>query len=293
MLLRYEYRHMNQNVITADCQALVPVGNLAAYINWAQNIPVLSREEEASLIEKFFKQGDMSAAKKLILSHLRFVVFVSRGFLGYGLAHEDLIQEGNIGLMKALQRFDPSAGVRLVSFAVYWIKSEIQEFILKNWRIVKIATTKAARALFFKKQQMKRHMTDDEVGYLSETLNVSKKDVIDMQMKCSVANDVSFDGYDCDDEGYSPNAPALYLSNPANNPESMYIKQVSSADDNSRLLEALATLDERSAEIIQKRWLSDDNKATLHDLADAYNISAQRVNQLEKAAFEQAMMASQ
>ncbi len=274
---------MVHSIATTDCQALVPVGNLAAYINWAQSIPVLSREEEDALVHDFFHKGDVSAAKKLVLSHLRFVVFVSRGFLGYGLPHEDLIQEGNVGLMKALQRFDPNAGVRLVSFAVYWIKSEIQEFVLKNWRIVKIATTKAARTLFFKKQHMKKHMTPDEVAYVSRELNVSEKDVIDMQMKCSTAHDVPYDTHDSDHE--ATKAPAVYLASQDNNPESSYLKHVTAQNDNARLAHALDQLDERSADIIRRRWLSEDNKVTLHDLASEYKISAQRVNQLEKTAF--------
>ena len=273
---------MQKDLFSANCQALAPVGSLAAYTSWAQSIPVLSKEEEDVLVDEFFNQGDVSAAKKLILSHLRFVVFVSRGFLGYGLPQEDLIQEGNVGLMKALQRFDPNAGVRLVSFAVYWIKSEIQEFILKNWRIVKIATTKAARTLFFKKQKMKHNMSADEISYISQELNVSKKDVMDMQVKLSVTNDISFDP--CGSEEHS-NAPALYLSQTASNPESAYIHQMSQQSNNTRLQEALSQLDPRSADIIEKRWLSEDKKATLHDLAHAHGISIQRVNQIEKSAF--------
>ena len=268
---------------TTNCHALVPVGNLAAYINWAQSIPVLTREEEDVLVHDFFSKGDMSAAKKLILSHLRFVVFVSRGFLGYGLPHEDLIQEGNVGLMKALQRFDPKAGVRLVSFAVYWIKSEIQEFVLKNWRIVKIATTKAARTLFFKKQHMKKHMTPDEIAYVSKELNVTEKDVVDMQMKCSAAYDVPYDTQDNDQEGTQ--APAVYLASKDSNPETSYLQHMTAQNDSERLSLALDQLDKRSADIIRRRWLADENKATLHDLAAEYKISAQRVNQLEKAAF--------
>ena len=267
-----------------DCQALAPVGNLAAYIDWTQRIPVLSKEEEEVLLDQLFNQGDVSAAKKLILSHLRFVVFVSRGFLGYGLSHEDLIQEGNVGLMKAIKRFDPTMGVRLVSFAVHWIKSEIQEFVLKNWRIVKIATTKAARKLFFKKHQMKSKMTRDEIVHLSETLNVSTKDVEDMMAKLSVANDVSYDPMDANEA--SASAPAQYLATPGVSClETAYIDQTAEMANRVRLQQAMKQLDERAADIIQKRWLSDDeSKHTLHDLASEYSISAERVRQLEKAA---------
>ena len=268
-------------------QTLAPVGNLAAYIDWTQRIPILSKDEEILLLEQLHGQGDVTAAKQLIMSHLRFVVYVSRGYLGYGLSHEDLIQEGNIGLMKALKRFDPKVGVRLVSVAVHWIKSEIQEFILKNWRIVKIATTKAARKLFFKKHRMKSQMTQDEIAYLSESLDVSKKDVEDMLAKLSAANDVSYDPLDHSEA--TPASPSTYLASPESAcPESAYIAQTSQAHNHSQLRSALQKLDSRSMDIIQKRWLAEhEQKQTLHDLAKTHGVSAERIRQLEQVAMRQ------
>ncbi len=263
---------------------LAPVGNLTAYIDWTQRIPILTKEEEISLLERLHAEGDMTAAKQLVMSHLRFVVYVSRGYLGYGLSHEDLIQEGNIGLMKALKRFDPTVGVRLVSFAVHWIKSEIQEFVLKNWRIVKVATTKAARKLFFKKHQMKNNMTQEEIGYLSESLSVSKKDVEDMIAKISASGDVCFDPLDHSEA--SPASPSTYLASPSElSPENAYIQNASQKHDQHQLQIALQQLDARSLDIIQNRWLADDEqKQTLHDLAHTHGVSAERIRQLEQSA---------
>ena len=263
---------------------LAPVGNLTAYIDWTQRIPILTKEEEISLLERLHAEGDMTAAKQLVMSHLRFVVYVSRGYLGYGLSHEDLIQEGNIGLMKALKRFDPTVGVRLVSFAVHWIKSEIQEFVLKNWRIVKVATTKAARKLFFKKHQMKNNMTQEEISYLSESLSVSKKDVEDMIAKISASGDVCFDPLDHSEA--SPASPSTYLASPSElSPENAYIQNASQKHDQHQLQIALQQLDARSLDIIQNRWLADDEqKQTLHDLAHTHGVSAERIRQLEQSA---------
>ena len=263
---------------------LAPVGNLTAYIDWTQRIPILTKEEEISLLERLHAEGDMTAAKQLVMSHLRFVVYVSRGYLGYGLSHEDLIQEGNIGLMKALKRFDPAVGVRLVSFAVHWIKSEIQEFVLKNWRIVKVATTKAARKLFFKKHQMKNNMTQEEISYLSESLSVSKKDVEDMIAKISASGDVCFDPLDHSEA--TPASPSTYLASPSElSPENAYIQNASQKHDQHQLQIALQQLDARSLDIIQKRWLADDEqKQTLHDLAHTHGVSAERIRQLEQSA---------
>lgn len=263
---------------------LAPVGNLTAYIDWTQRIPILTKEEEISLLERLHAEGDMTAAKQLVMSHLRFVVYVSRGYLGYGLSHEDLIQEGNIGLMKALKRFDPTVGVRLVSFAVHWIKSEIQEFVLKNWRIVKVATTKAARKLFFKKHQMKNNMTQEEISYLSESLSVSKKDVEDMIAKISASGDVCFDPLDHSEA--TPASPSTYLASPSElSPENAYIQNASQKHDQHQLQIALQQLDARSLDIIQNRWLADDEqKQTLHDLAHTHGVSAERIRQLEQSA---------
>jgi RNA polymerase sigma-32 factor len=263
------------------CQGLVPVGNLAAYINWTQSIPVLSKEEEDLLVEKFTNQGDVQAAKQLALAHLRFVVFVSRGFLRYGLPHEDLIQEGNMGLMKAIQRFDPAAGVRLVSFAVYWIKSEIQEFILRNWSIVKLATTKASRKLFFKKHRIDQSMSDEEISHLSEELQVPREDVKAMQIKLNSVHQVV---YDTTDQSETPSTAAHYAADSRYSPEDIYMHQSTLQQDTNQLSTALSSLDERSADIIKQRWLTEENKLTLQDLADRYGISTQRVSQLEKAA---------
>lgn len=261
---------LNMPHAISSAQSLAPVGSLAAYISWTQSIPVLTREEEADLIDAFFNKGQRDAAKKLILAHLRFVVYVSRGFLGYGLSHEDLIQEGNVGLMKALKRFNPTAGVRLVSFAIYWIKSEIQEFILKNWRIVKLATTKAARTLFFKKQRLKRHMSAEEVSAVSKDLNVPEADVLKMQEKIAYAHDVSFDPHEC--------------AQTTNSPEKTYIDETTQAYDNARLKEGLQQLDPRAATIIHSRWLGNSDKETLQTLADRFGVSIQRINQIEKSA---------
>lgn len=263
------------------CHGLVPVGNLAAYINWTQSIPVLSKEEEDKLVERFFTQGDVQAAKQLVLSHLRFVVFVSRGFLRYGLPHEDLIQEGNVGLMKAIQRFDPKAGVRLVSFAVYWIKSEIQEFILKNWSIVKLATTKAARKLFFKKHLFDKSMTEEYISHLSAELQVPQEDVKAMHVKLAAAHQLVYDTTDSQETSLTP---SHYASDSRYSPEATYINQTSQQRDTQQLHSALAMLDERSADIIRQRWLADEDKLTLQDLADRYGISTQRVSQIEKSA---------
>lgn len=260
------------NAITST-QTLVPVGNLAAYINWTQSIPVLSKEEETELFRAFIEKGERDAAKKLILSHLRFVVYVSRGFLGYGLSHEDLIQEGNIGLMKALKRFNPAAGVRLVSFAVYWIKSEIQEFILKNWRIVKIATTKVARTLFFKKQRLKRHMTAEEISLVAKDLNVTEDAVRSMQEKIVNTHEVSVDPLD-----------HISASQAVSSPETAYIAEATQKQNTERLKKGLQLLDARAASIIKSRWLATSNKETLQMLAKRYGVSVQRISQIEKTA---------
>ena len=266
------------------------VGSLASYINWTHQIPMLGVEEEQELATQLRKHNDLEAARKLVMSHLRFVVKIARGYVGYGLQQADLIQEGNIGLMKAVKRFDPTVGVRLVSFAVHWIRAEIHEFILRNWRIVKIATTKAQRKLFFnlRKQAKKRGwFSNEEVTAVAEQLNVTHKDV--RQMEARLNNyDEAFDGEDDSDGSSSAlswQAPAYYLEDKSQNPATQWEKSDWSEDQENRLYSALKTLDARSQDILYQRWLATE-KATLHDLAKKYKISAERIRQLEKNAMD-------
>ncbi len=266
---------------------IAKLGSLEAYISWTHSIPVLSQEQERELTDKIHHQNDLDAARQLILSHLRFVVYVSRSYLGYGLSHADIIQEGNIGLMKAIKRFDPGVGVRLVSFAIYWIKSEIQEYILKNWRIVKVATTNAQRKLFFRLRSYMRDsgaFTKDEVSFIADTLNVTEQDVRTMESRLS-SQETSFDGYDDPDTDFTGSAPAHYLTGaPEYDPEFKVIQGATVTQENRALRCALESLDPRAQDIINQRWLTDGKKATLHELAATYNISAERVRQLESQA---------
>ena len=265
----------------------LPVGSLDAYIQRAYAINLLTEQEEQELAIRFYEQGDLEAARQLVVAHLRFVVRVASGYLGYGLPLSDLIQEGNIGLMKAVKRFNPNVGVRLVSFAIHWIKAEIHEFIIRNWRIVKIATTKAQRKLFFNLRNAKKEIgtsfTADEVNTLAQELNVSHKDVLEMEARM-YPHDMAFDAHDDDDED-SIVAPAHYLEDMRFAPS----QQVENSDeeDNSRqtLYAALDNLDERSRDIVAARWLVD-KKATLEELAERYQISAERVRQIEKVAMQ-------
>lgn len=265
-------------------------GSLGSYIHWVNQVPLLSQEEETDLAIKLQKNNDLEAARQLVMSHLRFVVRIARGYNGYGLAQADLIQEGNIGLMKAVKRFDPKVGVRLVSFAIHWIRAEIHEFVLRNWRIVKIAATKAQRKLFFNIRKMSKQrswFSNDEVTMVAEELNVKPKDVRQMEQRLS-QYDESFDGYVNDndpDADQNWSAPANYLEDHSQSPESQLVQQDWSDDRQQKLQAALLKLDERNRDIIQQRWLSSD-KQTLHDLADKYDISAERVRQLEKAAMK-------
>jgi len=266
-------------------QLALPVGSLEAYVLSVNEIPMLSAEEERALAERYQRDNDLDAARQLVMSHLRFVVRVARGYNGYGLALSDLIQEGNIGLMKAVKRFDPSVGVRLVSFAVHWIRAEIHEFILRNWRIVKIATTKAQRKLFFNLRSAKKRlgwMNMDEVDAVAKDLGVSSKDVLEMEQRLS-SNDVSFDGAVNDDEDENIYAPAAYLEDLRATPEEQL--EVEQLDDQHQeaLQNAIASLDDRSRDIIAKRWLTED-KATLHELAAEYHVSAERIRQIENNA---------
>ncbi len=262
----------------------LPVGSLGSYIHWVNQIPMLSVEEEQELAHNLIKNNDLNSAKKLVISHLRLVVRVARGYDGYGLQQADLIQEGNIGLMKAVKRFDPKMGVRLVSFAVHWIRAEIHEFVLRNWRIVKIATTKAQRKLFFNLRRLSKNrswLSNTEVEAVAAELNVNPKDV--RQMEERLGNfDESFEGIDGDEET-NYRAPEHYLEDFHYSPARLLEKHNWEDQRQDSLSQALEQLDTRSRDILQQRWLNE-KKATLHDLAAQYNISAERVRQLEKSA---------
>lgn len=265
---------------------LVPQGSIEGYIRAANEYPMLTAEEEKELAERLYYHEDLDAAKKLILSHLRFVIHVARGYSGYGLPQADLIQEGNIGLMKAVKRFNPEVGVRLVSFAVHWIKAEIHEYVLRNWRIVKVATTKAQRKLFFNLRKTKQRLgwfNENEVDMVANELGVSKEDVIEMESRMSGV-DVGFDlpTDDAETETYSP---SLYLEDKSSNFAAELENENFESQATEQLGVALQSLDARSQDIIKARWL-DDNKATLHDLAAKYNVSAERIRQLETNALK-------
>ena len=264
-----------------------PGVNLEAYVQSVQTVPVLSAEEEKALAEKLYFDGDVDAARQLVLSHLRFVVHIAKSYNGYGLPQADLIQEGNVGLMKAVKRFDPTVGVRLVSFAVHWIKAEIHEYVLRNWRIVKIATTKAQRKLFFNLRSQKKRlgwMSNDEINAIAKDLGVDASDVREMEGRLG-AYDASFDApVDADDESANQ-APVYYLEDNSMDPAAMLEEDDWESTHNERLYEALTTLDERSRDILQRRWF-DEDKATLHDLAAKYDVSAERIRQLEKNAMK-------
>ncbi|HBO37965.1 MAG TPA: RNA polymerase sigma factor RpoH [Pasteurellaceae bacterium] len=265
---------------------LVPQGSLEGYIRAANEYPMLSAEEEKELAERLYYQEDLDAAKQLILSHLRFVIHVARGYSGYGLPQADLIQEGNIGLMKAVKRFNPEVGVRLVSFAVHWIKAEIHEYVLRNWRIVKVATTKAQRKLFFNLRKTKQRLgwfSENEVDLVAKELGVSKEDVIEMESRMTGA-DVAFD-LPTDESEEDAYAPSLYLEDKGSNFAAELENENFENQAVDQLIVALDSLDKRSQDIIRARWL-DETKATLHDLAAKYNISAERVRQLETNALK-------
>jgi RNA polymerase sigma-32 factor len=261
-----------------------PVGSLDSYIDRVSQIPVLSKDDEIALAVRFRSEADLDAARQLVLSHLRFVVHIARGYLGYGLPMGDLVQEGNVGLMKAVKRFDPTVGVRLVSFAVHWIRAEIHEYVLRNWRLVKVATTKSQRKLFFNLRKMKKNLawlSEAETAAVARDLGVDVADVREMEQRLS-ARDMSFDPTPESDEeeAYSP---AMYL--PASNADpAIEVENEEWEEDSTERLElALEKLDERSRNILQRRWMTD-NKATLHELADEYGISAERVRQVESNA---------
>ena len=262
------------------------LGSLEAYIGAVHQIPVLSVEDEQRLAHRLREDNDIAAAQELILSHLRFVVHVARGYSGYGLPLGDLVQEGNIGLMKAVKRFDPAVGVRLVSFAVHWIRAEMHEFIIKNWRIVKVATTKAQRKLFFNLRKSKTRLgwlNAEEVRAVAKDLNVSEREVLEMESRLS-GRDIGFDAPDDADDDHAPPAPANYLVAHDVDPAEAY-ESANDEDNQLELLrEGMAKLDERSRDIIKRRWLDADSKVTLQELADEYGVSAERIRQVEANA---------
>ena len=264
------------------------LGSLDAYIGAVHQIPVLTVDDEQTLARRFRDGEDLDAARELVHSHLRFVVHVARGYNGYGLQLGDLIQEGNIGLMKAVKRFDPEMGVRLVSFAVHWIRAEMHEFILKNWRIVKVATTKAQRKLFFNLRKSKTRlgwMNDAEGTAVAADLKVSKREVLEMESRLS-GRDIGFDAPSDEDDDHAPPSPGAYLMTQDEDPSQAYER--ADTDDNKLglLREGMAGLDERSRDIVMRRWLDDDSKVTLQELADEYGVSAERIRQIEANALK-------
>ena len=261
------------------------VGSLETYIASVNRFPLLTAEEELRLGRKLRDENDIDAARALVVSHLRVVVAIARGYLGYGLPHADLIQEGNIGLMKAVKRFDPERNVRLVSFAIHWIKAEMHEFILKNWRMVKIATTKAQRKLFFNLRSMKKGLgplSQEAVEDMAKQLRVKPEEVREMEMRLA-GQDVSMEASDDDEDAY---APIAYLSDPDKEPSLLLESEETERDGARGLKAALATLDERSRRIIEARWLREKNPATLHDLAAEFKVSAERIRQVEAKAMQ-------
>jgi RNA polymerase sigma-32 factor len=269
--------------------ALAPIGSIDSYTNLVHSIPVLTAEEEYDLATRLQEDGDREAAQRLVLSHLRFVSRIARGYSGYGLPVSDLMQEGNIGLMKAVKRFDPTKGVRLVSFAVHWIRAEIHEYVIKNWRIVKIATTKAQRKLFFNLRSAKKRLgwlNQAEVEAVAEDLGVTPDNVMDMERRLAQP-DASFDlPADADDED-NTFSPAAYLTGPEHSDPSLELEQTNQQNyQEQKLSNALSTLDDRSQDILRQRWLNDEGKATLHTLAAHYEVSAERIRQIENNALK-------
>ena len=263
---------------------LVPGANLEAYVQTVSRIPILSVEEERELADRLFYNEDLEAARQLVMSHLRFVVHIARSYSGYGLAQADLVQEGNVGLMKAVKRFNPEMGVRLVSFAVHWIRAEIHEFILRNWRIVKVATTKAQRKLFFNLRSAKKKLawlSQNEVEAVAADLGVAEREVREMESRL-YGQDLGFDGAQ-DDDGDAAYAPVHYLEDKRYDPATQLESADWSDSASTSLLTGLEALDERSRDILYQRWLAEE-KATLHELAAKYQVSAERIRQLEKNA---------
>ena len=279
---------MTQALVASNFPIPSAIGSLDAYIGAVNRIPVLTLDEEQELARNLQRDDDLSAARGLVLSHLRFVVHVARGYNGYGLQMADLIQEGNIGLMKAVKRFDPDQGVRLVSFAVHWIRAEMHEFILRNWRIVKVATTKAQRKLFFNLRKSKKRlgwMNHAEVLAVAKDLNVPVAEVLEMESRLS-GRDVGFDAPSSDDDDHAPPAPMAYLEATGADPSLSYAADDEESNQLDLLREGLAKLDARSRDIIKRRWLDADSKVTLQELADEYGVSAERIRQVEANAMK-------
>ena len=270
-----------------------PGVNLGAYISTVNQIPILTAEQEKELADRYFYDQDLDAAKMLVMSHLRFVVHIARSYAGYGLPQGDLIQEGNLGLMKAVKRFDPTMGVRLVSFAVHWIKAEIHEYVIRNWRIVKIATTKAQRKLFFNLRSLKKSskkLTLEEAKSIANDLNVTPEQVLEMEGRLT-AYDAAFEAQGEDDDDNSTYvAPSLYLEDNRYDPARLVEEEDYEEQSNNALHSAMEQLDDRSRNILQRRLL-DDDKSTLHELAAEYNVSAERIRQLEKNAMDKIKVA--
>ena len=278
---------MNQALAARSWNLPSPVGSLDAYIGAVHRIPMLSSEDEQVLARDYRERGDLEAAKALVVAHLRFVVHVARGYSGYGLPLGDLIQEGNIGLMKAVKRFDPDMGVRLVSFAVHWIRAEMHEYILRNWRIVKVATTKAQRKLFFNLRKSKKRLgwlNAEEVRVVAKDLGVPEATVLEMEARMN-NYDVAFDA-PTDEDDEAPPAPALYLEDHGADPYRTLAEADKEGRDLDSLQHALDRLDARAQDIIRRRWLDADSKVTLQDLADEYGVSAERIRQIESAALK-------
>ncbi len=272
--------------LTLKLPVPVAVGNLESYIQAANRFPILGEQEEKELARRFRQEGDLEAARTLVLSHLRLVIAVARGYLGYGLPHADLIQEGNVGLMKAVKRYDPERGVRLVSFAIHWIKAEIHEYILRNWRLVKIATTKAQRKLFFNLRSLKQDlntMGSEEVGAVARQLGVKPEEVREMETRLS-GQDIALEAGSEDEEDRF--APIAYLADPAEEPSETLAKREMERLQETGLKQALDSLDARSRRIIERRWLAEGEAATLHELADEYGVSAERIRQIEAKAMQ-------
>ncbi len=272
---------------TNTMPVLMGSGNLDAYIQAARRVPILTPEEEYSLAQDLQETGNIESAQKLVLPHLRFVIKIANNYAGYGLSIADLIQEGSIGLMKAVKRFRPEVGVRLVSFAVHWIKAEIHEFILKNWRIVKVATTKAQRKLFFKLRSQKTRLgwfKSEEIDHVAKTLGVTRENVIEMENRLN-NYDIGFDPATDEDDDSAYLAPANSLMSNTPSPEATLLTQDTEANNHEMLCTALQNLDDRSKAIVTRRWLTEP-KATLHELADEYGVSAERIRQIEGNAFK-------
>ena len=281
---------MTTDVIALN--ALAPGRDLDAYVQTISAFPVLTPEQEKALAERFYYENDLEAARELVLCHLRFVVHLARSYRGYGLAEADLIQEGNVGLMKAVKRFNPEVGVRLVSFAVHWIKAEMHEFILRNWRIVKVATTKAQRKLFFNLRSSKKRLawlTSEETKAVAKELGVSEQEVTRMEGRLA-ATDLTYESPTDADDDEAGTAPVHYLASAEADPADIIAEADFQSDSSEKLRDALFALDERSRDVIQRRWLLDD-KTTLQDLADEYGVSAERIRQIEKNAMKKLKLA--